>query len=142
MGYYTQYTIWAEIPGNERDVLRPKIADAMDHVYGGGFEYDGDVEWAINAKWYECDVDMYEMSLVFPSVIFHVHGDGDDSDDLWEAHYHDGSMQRCCADIPPYDPAQMVKMQLSKPGQYGTRYLEKAPPPEPEIGSVNVGDVV
>jgi hypothetical protein len=60
-----------------------------------------DIGYAINAdgsteescKWYEHDKDMVAMSLEFPGVIFKLHGEGEESGDIWDSYYLNGKTQ-------------------------------------------------
>jgi len=85
MGYYTHYTF--EVKGE----------------YSPGVKYE-DIEAAFNKissynlndleddtlKWYDCEKDMIQLSLQFPKMIFYLYGDGEESDDEWEAYFYKG----------------------------------------------------
>lgn len=140
MGYYTQYSIlyYSERITPEMD---RKIEEFFETIDGGGWEhYDGQF-WSDERKWYSQEVDMYNLSKQFPDVFFTVSGNGDDSDDVWEEHWQDGSMQHCHMVIPPYDPQKMVRMALDADGM-----LIKAPveefSQEDLTGTIDIGEVV
>lgn len=106
MGYYTYYTFSMEgdRPGDKERVvefLKGRDSGVVDFVF------DEDLETSDMAKWYEEEEDMRALSREFPHILFHIHGDGEDSEDLWEAHYLGGKRQLCYAVIPPFDPAQL-----------------------------------
>lgn len=46
-----------------------------------------------SCKWYDHDKDMIAMSLSFPDVLFKLHGEGEESGDIWDAYYLNGKMQ-------------------------------------------------
>ena len=59
-------------------------------------------------KWYEHDKDMIEISAMFPNVVFCLHGEGEEHDDLWNAYYSNGKSETCCARIV-YDDPKTIK---------------------------------
>ena len=89
MGYYTDYTLSWEFDGTDADI-RPSDLDEqivkafgeLDYWNGGGFDSWGGSIWA-NAKWYDHMDDMFVLSKKFPSVLFQLHGNGEEDDDLW-----------------------------------------------------------
>lgn len=111
MGYYTDFSVSWEIPEREQRTTEYKtptskqILEEFNRVIGYDDEW-GNGFW-LNAKWYNYEADMNEISRKFPAVLFHVHGDGDSPDDLWEDHWQNGRRQLCAAVIPPFDPAKM-----------------------------------
>jgi len=102
MGYYTDYTLTVE---NADDKLE-ELTEMLTKEYG--FEAWGEQFWR-NAKWYEHDNDMLELSREYPEVLFDLYGDGEDSDDMWHSYYKNGKMQHCPAEItfPPFDEAKL-----------------------------------
>mgnify|MGYP003480903412 FL=1 len=106
MGYCTTFVISVE-DGDPSEGEFDRISHMLETYED--FEFWGD-EWvASDVKWYDYNDDMQRLSKEFPQFRFYVHGDGDDSDDLWEDHWQDGRYQHCCAEIPPYDPTQMTE---------------------------------
>lgn len=106
MGYRTDFVICIEDgDASEKDIER--ITEMLNSFES--FESWGD-EWiASSVKWYNYGPDMCALSKAFPHLSFYVHGDGDDSDDLWEDHWQDGKFQHCYAIIPDYDPEGMTE---------------------------------
>ena len=45
------------------------------------------------AKWHESTEHMTRVSERWPEVLFNLHGDGEDSEDLWVAYFRNGQMQ-------------------------------------------------
>ena len=131
MGYYTYYNMDVYI---NDELTIDRITDALKEcgVYGDAFDcgpsiysmygssppkakgysvppicyYFGAYD---SSKWYDHDEDMKEISAKFPGVLFVLHGEGEESCDLWDAYYLNGKMQHCQAEviIPPFDPAKL-----------------------------------
>lgn len=94
MGYYTDFTLEVkELPKNaDEKVYYRAINDYIqEHLsfleswYSGG--------WSANAKWYDAEEDMKEMSKQFPDVLFELFGNGEETGDLWYAWFKNGKMQ-------------------------------------------------
>ena len=93
MGYYTNFTVsYKEVNGFpiELDVVG-EIEKKLEEME---FE-DGN----FNSKWYHFTEDMCKLSVEFPYVLFTLHGEGEESPDLWEEHYLDGKYQTAVAKI-------------------------------------------
>ena len=60
-------------------------------------------------KWYDESEDMTKYSLLYPTTIFVISGEGEENGDLWEAYFLNGKMQMCKAKIEydTFDEAQM-----------------------------------
>ena len=46
-------------------------------------------------KWYDCEENMKEYSLLYPDLIFMIHGDGEESEDFWDEYFKNGKKQFC-----------------------------------------------
>lgn len=66
---------------------------------------DGDDEH----KWNDNEDDMRLLSKEFPDVLFKLHGEGEDNEDIWDKYFMNGKMQYCPAKImcPPFDRAKL-----------------------------------
>ena len=130
MGYYTRYSMEIQDIDN-KGYDSYKIAKYMlDKLKESGrfyaFEYelkdfvgnedtvprtrcelslDGDDE----CKWYDNEDDMLLLSKEFPDVLFKLHGEGEDNEDIWDKYFMNGKMQYCPAKImcPPFDRAKL-----------------------------------
>lgn len=84
----------------------------------GGREYEiTDIGDQINSaflcedmKWYDYYENMVTISALFPEIIFHLRGDGEDSDDLWEADFMNGVGQQRVARIPHFDKEEFLRL--------------------------------
>lgn len=123
MGYYTYYTMTAEdfvtkepVSGRLAELLDQEVFDRVG-VFEGGNCADG---WYGSAKWYDHDRDMLILAWRFPGVLFTLHGEGDNQDDLWMSYYLNGRMQYCPAVITyeDFDPGKLEpaeKLDLKDP---------------------------
>lgn len=139
MGYYTYFTLsvdgakpnqfiniykafYKSIYGEEidpldKDLPYEKAGKIYTKAYGGKVEYEvTDVSDIINnrildqdLKWYDYYEDVVDISEHFPEVIFHLAGDGEDRDDLWEADFMNGVSQQRTAIIPPFDKHEFLQ---------------------------------
>lgn len=62
----------------------------------------------IEAKWYECDNDMFELSKLYPHILFTVDGTSEDND-IWRNYYLNGKIQEEVAEIQiaPFDETKL-----------------------------------
>ena len=69
------------------------------------FGYCTDLDLRCNhAKWYEHDENMVELSLKFPDIVFKLHGEGEETEDIWDCYYKNGKKALYEAEIviPPF----------------------------------------
>ena len=130
MGYYTRYSMEIQDIDN-KGYDSYKIAKYMldkqeefDRFYA--FEYElkdfvrnKDTESRTRCelslysddecKWYNNEDDMLLLSKEFPDVLFKLHGEGQDNEDIWDKYFMNGKMQYCPAEImyPPFDRAKL-----------------------------------
>ena len=99
MGYYTHYSIHIQ---NYYSDQEPEEFVAENTDYGNPF---GD-----ECKWYDHEEDMIKISKKYPEMVFHLHGEGEETGDIWDKHFKNGKMQVCKAKIviPPYDENQLM----------------------------------
>jgi hypothetical protein len=121
MGYYTHYSMDARnLNEKEFDALidackERQIVASDTNKYGVFDNYSYDIsdnsvvfESYEACKWYEHDKDMIEISSMFPNAVFCLHGEGEESDDLWNTYYSNGEYETCCAHII-YDELKTIK---------------------------------
>lgn len=88
MSYRTYYTISCQTDGEEHDLTDVMVTDLSEISGYGEAQFIGQDD----AKWYDCEYDMIEMSAKHPLTIFRVYGDGDGPGDLWVRWFHDGKL--------------------------------------------------
>lgn len=108
MGYTTYFTV----SRNDGEPFTPEQLEALDGIDVFDYETEeGDRVVVLEgaAKWYDCSADMKEFSLAFPGVVFKLHGEGEESGDLWDEYFKNGMSQECRADIiyPDYDEEKL-----------------------------------
>lgn len=111
MGYNTYYTLNVSNAPNTvllSDDTYNRLEEAFDHL--GWFE-EGSIRDSLSvcARWYNYEEDMLAFSRKFPEVLFELHGEGENNDDMWYAYFLDGKIQRCPA-IITYDDFDIAKL--------------------------------
>ena len=131
MGYYTDYDLQVYPYSVERkeiigvklpDGIKTSIAEEVDKMR---IMDDGNVDdgYFCNAKWYNYGRDMCLLSLKFPTVLFELHGSGEDPEDIWFAYFHAGKMQYCPGQIA-YDEFDCSKLKKPRdPVKIGDKYV-------------------
>lgn len=85
MGYYTWYTLdILEDPDNQEDEFYEKLDEKIGRVCL--FKDLGGIE----AKWYNWESDMKELSKKFPKMLFLLEGDGEEPLNIWKCHFCNG----------------------------------------------------
>ena len=100
MGYNTNYDI--EIIGAIEVQEVDLIADIIDAVGYNPFED--------KCCWYEHKIVMDDISALHPELIFKLHGEGEDSGDIWNKYFKAGKMQECRGRVV-YDEFDESKLQ-------------------------------
>jgi hypothetical protein len=133
MGYYTHYKIEIK-PTKAGEVValcdhdKPEGAKfcpecgkpanfltIVDHIWQQiEAVEESDIFYALKSgeatKWYDREKDMRALSSQFPTVLFTLHGEGEDNDDIWTEYYLDGKIQleRAKIKIGRFDPKKLV----------------------------------
>ena len=90
MGYYTHFRI--ETEGEQPDT--EKLESDFNRITDGySFMNISDD----TRKWYDYDSNMTELSRLYPSTIFHVWGEGEDSGDIWHHVFCNGESKQVYA---------------------------------------------
>lgn len=106
MSYYTRYELsFPELNEEGKDSgICSKIRKEVEETSGCGSSLFEDV-----VKWYDFKSDMREVSALYPTVLMVLHGEGEESGDLWGAYFLGGKMQLCQAEVtyPEYDETKL-----------------------------------
>jgi hypothetical protein len=128
MGYYTRYELTWKVPNGETISLcthkKPagakfcpqcgegvktistdeaiiqklsKIIEESDSGEMHGINCDGST--AGNCKWYEHEQEVAEFSKYFPTTLFTLNGEGEETGDIWKKYFLNGKMQVAKAKI-------------------------------------------
>ena len=103
MGYITYFNL--EMIGSDEDIAKAcddaktynneLIAELLDGEY-------------LEAKWYDFQTDFSDFAKRHPSILFIVTGDGEESDDLWEARFKGDISERQDFMIPPFKTLDLL----------------------------------
>lgn len=120
MGYMTEYTLTAfsteknQLGGYKSLVDNADVLSTIDAEIDRVCRMEQILPdtWEIYDKWYDWDSDISELSRKFPNVIFQMHGTGDSAEDLWDAYFLNGKIQRCPAIITydEFDPSKLEEV--------------------------------
>lgn len=95
MGYYTTYELSVPDPKEAEEFEKMKdvleVLDTWCPDFGNWLNrlLDGD---DTDAKWYDHDKDMKELTRLVPDVTFMLSGKGEEDGDLWRSYYRNGKM--------------------------------------------------
>ena len=126
MGYYTEFDVTIYEEGQFPDGHALSEYDSAklfnDGMPTGGPEWESLDE---SMKWYDYDKNMVKLSKAYPNHVFHIIGDGEESDDNWMEVFFNGKSTSSTA-ILSYQPLDLSKIGLSDPKD------PTAPDEEPE----------
>lgn len=96
MGYYTRYKLETS-PESALEKVMESVTEEVRYALG----YDGSS--GNSTKWHDHEEEMAGISERFPDVTFKLHGEGEQSADIWVKYFRNGKSQTCKAEIviPP-----------------------------------------
>lgn len=102
MGYYTDYTLTVT-PNMEWEPIHEELE------YLTGYKWKDDLSLS-SVKWYSHHKQMLEFSKKFPSHLFILNGEGEETGDIWRNYYKNGKCQQCKAQIiiDEFDEGKLV----------------------------------
>ena len=107
MGYDT----FIELSFDATEPTREEVAKTLAEVTGDDATmWEEVIESGMLLRWYDPTEKMREVSARYPGVVFTLHGDGDDSGDLWVEYHQDGKVQAEAQPEwtpPPFDPDKL-----------------------------------
>jgi len=111
MGYFTRHRLVVHAPKGEAvsesklvgQIIAELRACSEDAKYA--LSADGNTSNERYYMWFEHEDDLRIFSKRYPEVLFELHGEGEESGDLWIQYYKNGKMQTCkvVMTYPPYD---------------------------------------
>lgn len=105
MGYYTYHTleVFDEKMNYLEDETQKHATLISNRVFGKDDPDFKDNEFPLlfsdSSKWYDCEQDMRKYSKEYPNLIFKIHGDGEESNDLWDMYAKNGKIQLCPGEV-------------------------------------------
>jgi hypothetical protein len=102
MGYCTNYKLSIhqfDCDIDKQDIIQEKIDSLLKQEYDYLSDAYFDKYGSGQVKGYSHEEEMREISGRFPSVVFLLEGDGEESPDTWKKYFKNGKMQECQAII-------------------------------------------
>jgi len=90
MGYYTDFTITTD----SNAIITSLVCTALAEISGYEFE-DGNT----NAKWYDHEDHIAQVSKQFPLTLITVDGEGEESGDIWRLYARNGEFEKVEAKV-------------------------------------------
>lgn len=106
MGYETRHNLEVHIGEMNITKVLKEVGEDFNGLHYAIDEY-GDSLDAV--KWYEHEGDMLLLSERYPELVFELHGEGEENDDMWYKYFKNGKMQHCYAKIvfDEYDESKL-----------------------------------
>lgn len=95
MGYETRYYLDVR----EGDLQIDEILKTNSDFIGLDYAILEDGDCCDSVKWYGHEADMRSLSEKYPNIVFVLHGEGEENDDVWYKYFKNGKMQSCYAKI-------------------------------------------
>jgi hypothetical protein len=91
MGYYTRFNLTVHTDRfDEQEIIKDfrENSDYAEHCLTetGGTNEEG--------KWYDHEEDLRKLSKKYPNVLFEMHGEGEESGDLWVLYAKNQKLQK------------------------------------------------
>lgn len=108
MGYYTTFGLSVR-NGEVTEEMQTKLKEIQPD-YFSDYGLEDLLEGWYNAKWYDWEEDLIELSKTFPTEVFELSGDGEESGDMWRAYFKNGKVQieRAEIRIGDYDETKLI----------------------------------
>jgi len=98
MGYYTNYSlkIKEHVKEEGKSIDLEYVMYQLRKEYeGANYALDADGETNQECKWYESTKDLKAFSKKYPTLLFELKGEGEESGDIWTEYFINGKSQRC-----------------------------------------------
>jgi hypothetical protein len=112
MGYYTYFSL--DIIHGDKSILD---TEEFHEYFERVTSYDySDLEYE-SIKWNNHEADMTKISLAYPTTVFELYGDGEDSDDYWRQVFVNGHSKTSIAELvyPPIDIKSIANIGETHP---------------------------
>lgn len=98
MGYNTYFELYITSP---KDVIAKQLEELNAEIEKMNVFEEGSLEDGLYTygHWYDYDLDMLKLSAKYPDYIFELHGNGEETEDLWIHYFVGGRSQYCHAKI-------------------------------------------
>lgn len=85
------------------------IADLRDNNHNAEYALDEEGSTNDSCKWYDSDTDLKEFSKKYPTVLFDLYREGEESGDLSHFYAINGKYQNAPAEVvyPEFDPEKL-----------------------------------
>ena len=109
MGYYTSREIRVETKSKKKDREKEIIKHLREEYEEARYAIDEDGQSIGNTKWYTDIEDLVEFSKKYPTELFIMWGEGEESYDLWKSYIKNGKFHTVSAKItyPDYDERKL-----------------------------------
>lgn len=106
MGYYTSYDLTVYTPEDDGRLQEYRGDENFKSIVASILDF---TPFYDSCKWYDHENDMKIISKKFPNHVFQLHGEGEESGDIWQKWFVNGKVQTCHAKIvfDPFDPTQL-----------------------------------
>lgn len=112
MGYDTRYSLTADLMIGSRSTklydnepLQAAIKDLVTANAEAAYVLNEDGSSEEAGKWYEHEDEMKNFSREYPGILFTLHGEGEENEDVWNKYFLNGKVQVAKAkfQIAPFD---------------------------------------
>jgi len=117
MGYNTRYKLTVQLLIGSKIAqladdapLFSLIAELREENEEARYCLDEKGEAEDSGKWYEHEADFRAFSLKHPTILFTLHGEGEENDDIWNKYFLNGKCQVAKAEfqIAPFDRKKLA----------------------------------
>jgi len=108
MGYYTRYELTTSDYGKAHTCPTCGSKGVVNHMDLISKELDYNPFYDA-CKWYSWKEDMLKYSKQYPDVLFTLHGEGEETGDIWKAYIQNGKTQVEAAtfQVASFDPSKL-----------------------------------
>lgn len=107
MGYYTRYELSVDAPNYNDSEIIEQFREECEYA-NHALQKDGSC--SDECKWYDHEKELLAFSKKHPDCLFKLHGEGEESGDIWFKYIKNGKMQvaRARIEYDEFDPDKLV----------------------------------